>query len=140
MDYNEKNQIKLAGCVILDDYDRLLLLHRAGDPGQWELPGGKVEAGESPELAAMRELSEELGVSVELTKKLGSETFEQDGQEYRYFWFQAKVIGGTPEVMETDAFDDLDYFEIEDLPSLSLSTNMEILGNKLLGGEISLSA
>jgi len=129
--------ILLAGCVLLDPYGRILLLHRnLEDIGQWELPGGKVEEGETPVMAAVREIQEELGVSVEISRALGSESFEQDDTTYIYHWFLGYITEGVPDVMEADTFDDLDYFEIEDLPSLALSANMQILQPKLLSGEV----
>lgn len=49
-----------AGWLLTDDQDRILLVKPAyKDP--WEIPGGVVEAGESPSAAARRELQEELG-------------------------------------------------------------------------------
>ena len=48
--------------------DRVLLCHRAPDrewfPDVWDFPGGHVEPGELPEKALVRELSEELGVTI----------------------------------------------------------------------------
>jgi 8-oxo-dGTP diphosphatase len=59
-------KILLVSAVALIDVDnRVLLAQRpAGKPmaGLWEFPGGKVEDGETPEVALMRELSEELGI------------------------------------------------------------------------------
>ena len=132
--------IVLAGCVLLDPYGRILLLHRQReDIGQWEMPGGKVEEDETPVLAAIREIKEELGVDVDIAQSLGSETFEVDDIAYKYHWFLANITGGVPDVMEAETFDDLDYFEIEDLPSLALSANMQVFHEKLLTGEVALS-
>ncbi|MDF8264973.1 NUDIX domain-containing protein [Luteipulveratus sp. YIM 133296] len=62
----------VVGAALVDDLERptrLLAARRTEPPalaGGWELPGGKVEPGESLEQAWHRELAEELGVQVEL--------------------------------------------------------------------------
>ena len=57
----------VAACALIDTDKRVLIARRpAGKPmaGLWEFPGGKVEEGETPEDAVIRELYEELGVTV----------------------------------------------------------------------------
>jgi 8-oxo-dGTP pyrophosphatase MutT (NUDIX family) len=49
---------------------RVLLVRRADD-GYWELPGGRVEVGESASAAVVREVAEEAGVSIEVTGLVG---------------------------------------------------------------------
>jgi 8-oxo-dGTP diphosphatase len=59
--------VLVAACVLLDGEGRVLIAKRPpGCPlaGLWEFPGGKVEAGESPEHALSRELAEELGIEI----------------------------------------------------------------------------
>lgn len=130
--------IELAGCVILDDYGRILLLHRAMDENSWwELPGGKIEKGESAQDAATREVHEEVGVSVKIIKALGIGAFELEEKSFNYTWFQAETVLGEPAILEPETFDDLDYFEVEDLLSLSLSPNMQVLLEKVFVGEVS---
>jgi 8-oxo-dGTP diphosphatase len=60
----------------LCDGDRLLAARRSAPPelaGRWELPGGKVEPGETPEAALVRELQEELGARVEVVARISGE-------------------------------------------------------------------
>jgi 8-oxo-dGTP diphosphatase len=52
---------------------RALAARRSDGPGRWEFPGGKVEPGESPEGALVRELREELGVRAVVTGWLDGE-------------------------------------------------------------------
>jgi 8-oxo-dGTP diphosphatase len=57
----------VAACVLLDSEGRILIAKRPEGrslAGLWEFPGGKVEAGESPEHAVIRELAEELGIDI----------------------------------------------------------------------------
>ena len=59
--------VLVAACVLLDGDGRILIAKRPeGRPlaGLWEFPGGKVELGESPEHALIRELAEELGIDI----------------------------------------------------------------------------
>ncbi|MDB5170173.1 MAG: hydrolase [Candidatus Saccharibacteria bacterium] len=137
----DEDYVLLAGCIIVDDYGRMLLLHRSTDDySHWELPGGKVEADELPEATAIREIREELGVDVRLTKALGSEVFEDNDRVFKFYWFQAVIARGTVRVMEEALFDDYDYIELEDLPSIALSANMLVLEQKLLSGAVVLGS
>lgn len=63
----------VVGAAILDG-DRLLAAQRrapSAEAGKWELPGGKVEPGETDEAALVRECREELGVDVRLGRRVG---------------------------------------------------------------------
>ena len=59
--------VLVAACALIDTDGRILLAERpAGKTmaGLWEFPGGKVEPGERPEESLIRELKEELGITV----------------------------------------------------------------------------
>jgi 8-oxo-dGTP diphosphatase len=59
--------VLVAACALIDADGRVLIAKRpAGKAmaGLWEFPGGKVEAGETPEASLIRELKEELAIVV----------------------------------------------------------------------------
>jgi 8-oxo-dGTP diphosphatase len=58
----------VVACALIDTDNRVLIAQRPEGKtlaGLWEFPGGKVDAGERPEAALIRELQEELGITVE---------------------------------------------------------------------------
>lgn len=98
----------VVGAAVVDDLEwptTLLAARRTEPPGLaggWELPGGKVEPGESPIDALHRELLEELGVEVEI----GPELTGPDGAGwpmpplYRMRVWRARVVRGVPAPIE----------------------------------------
>jgi len=70
MSEGRARKLVVAG-LIADDDGRVLITQRRADqplPLYWELPGGKIEPGESPEVALARELREELDADVEIDR------------------------------------------------------------------------
>jgi 8-oxo-dGTP diphosphatase len=64
---NGNSVILVVAAALIDPDGRVLIAQRPPGKamaGLWEFPGGKLEAGETPEQALIRELTEELGISV----------------------------------------------------------------------------
>ncbi|HEX6724880.1 MAG TPA: NUDIX domain-containing protein [Gaiella sp.] len=113
-----------AYAVLVDGAGRILLalLNLEAVPA-WTLPGGGVEASETPEQAAVREVREETGYDVELIRLLGEDTFTVPAGERLdgsgrpllgvRFVFEARIVGGelTAEVGGTT--DEAAWFPIE---------------------------
>lgn len=66
---------RIVAAAIIDEAGRLLAARRSCGTfaGLWEFPGGKVEAGEDDETALLRELQEELGVTVSVGSQVGGD-------------------------------------------------------------------
>jgi 8-oxo-dGTP diphosphatase len=118
-------KLKLAGCVIENNKGEILLLHRdTPKRKQWELPGGKIEPGESANLAAKREIKEELGIEVEIQSEIGKGNFYEDEHDMEYIWYKAIILSGNPCPLE-DKHDKISYFswkELKNMEDLSLNT------------------
>ena len=101
---------------------REVLLIKRGNPprqGQWSLPGGRIEWGETSEAAALRELKEETGVTAELAGLIdvvdGIMTSRETGQVTRHYImvdYAARWLSGEP-VAGDDAAD-ARFFPLEE--------------------------
>lgn len=63
--------VLVAACALIDESGRVLIAKRPEGKslaGLWEFPGGKVEPGETPEAALVRELAEELSIEVTVSR------------------------------------------------------------------------
>ena len=93
-----------AGGAVSDDRGRLLVIHRLG---VWDLPKGKVDAGESVEAAAVREVREECGLSeVHLEEFLCDtwHTYVRRGLHHlkRTCWYRMQAPGDQVLIPQTD--------------------------------------
>jgi 8-oxo-dGTP diphosphatase len=112
--------LTIVGAAILDDAGRVLAAERtepANVAGRWEFPGGKVEAGESDEAAVIRECEEELGVTVELGDRLGSDIPLKDGRAVLRIWL-ARLVSGRPTALEHAEVRWLRHDQLDDVPWL----------------------
>jgi 8-oxo-dGTP pyrophosphatase MutT (NUDIX family) len=119
--------IEIVCGVILNEDGEMLLLHRnTPQLSRWEIPGGKVEAGETPAAAVVRECKEELGVDIEVVKELPETILIRDDQKYFCRRFLSTLVNDDlPMVNEADKFDQVKYFSFAQILQMSdISTNV----------------
>ncbi|MEV6016932.1 MULTISPECIES: (deoxy)nucleoside triphosphate pyrophosphohydrolase [unclassified Streptomyces] len=98
--------VVVAGAVVRDG--RLLAARRSAPPelaGRWELPGGKVEPGETPERALVRELREELGIDTRALERVPGEWPLKPG--YTLVVWAARLLPGSAEPAPLQDHDEL---------------------------------
>jgi ADP-ribose pyrophosphatase YjhB (NUDIX family) len=123
-----------VGCsaVIFDDTKQKVLLTRRADNGQWCLPSGGMEPGESAVEACTREVLEETGLRVQVTRLIGVYTNPNriieyaDGNRFHLVAlnFKAHVLGG--ELTASNETTEFGYFSLLEIDELDmLATHIE---------------
>lgn len=109
-----------VGAVLLRKDGAVLLVRRARPPamGTWTLPGGKVEAGETPEQAVVREVREETGLSVTVVALVETVDLAREGFSYRILDYLC-ALGERAEPRARDDIDDVRWVLPDDMASLS---------------------
>jgi ADP-ribose pyrophosphatase YjhB (NUDIX family) len=120
------NPLVGVGAVIIEG-DRVLLIRRGQPPllGEWSLPGGVLECGETLREAVAREAREETGLLVETGEMLGvyERVIRDDEKRVRYHYvlidFLCYAVGGDLQAGSDAA--DVRWFTRDEIPALNLA-------------------
>ena len=102
-----------AACAIFDGDGRVLLVRHTYGRLNWELPGGLLEAGESPDETARRELLEETGLQAELERLTG--VYFEPGHDVGpmlHFVFRCRWHGGLDPNASSPEVDEVRYWPL----------------------------
>ena len=130
---HEKIILVFAGGCIFNEKGEVLL-QRRGDSNKWGFPGGAIELGETPQMAAVREAKEETGLDVEVGEIIG--VYTDSNMEYPNgdkahsicIAYELKAVGGNLFCDQEETVE-LKYFSKEDNPILFCKQHEEIWRN-----------
>jgi 8-oxo-dGTP diphosphatase len=110
-------ELTVAAAVIRDIDGRVLLTQRPEGRhmgGLWEFPGGKINRGERPTEALIRELDEELGIEIAVDEPITFAIHEEHDLHILLLFFRAHILAGSPRGREGQS---LRWVAVSDLPS-----------------------
>ncbi len=120
--------MKGAGILLLNSNNEVLLLLRDDKPeipfpNMWDIPGGKVEVNETPEVAIRREMDEELGLNDLGKFKLFKIITSEKITDY-IFWKRLDLIPSKIDLKEGQC---IEYFDLEKIKKNKLAFNYNIV-------------
>jgi len=109
--------IHVVGAVIKEN-EKILCAKRGNTktlPNMWEFPGGKIEKGETPEIALIREIQEEMQCLVEVHEKIAHTIYEYDFATVHLTTFNCSIASGIPILKEHS---EIKWLSIQELNNL----------------------
>jgi ADP-ribose pyrophosphatase YjhB (NUDIX family) len=125
---NYENPLPVAVCLAKNKENNILVAKRNVEPAKnkWALPGGFIEAEETPEGACLRELEEETGLEGKITKLLG--VYLQDTSFYGYLvviGYEVKVYND--HISLNDELKEADFFDRKKLPPIPFTSHKKMI-------------
>lgn len=113
----EKMIIQVVGAAIINEKGEVLCAQRGYGSliGKWEFPGGKIEAGETPEQALIREIKEELNIEIEVRELIDENYCEYSDRNINLKVYKCKYISGEIKDTEHQALRKIKPDELENL-------------------------
>lgn len=121
--------VRVVAAVICDSLEhptRIFATARGyGDfKGQWEFPGGKIEAGESPQVALSREIAEELDVEISVGQLIDTIEYDYPAFHLSMDCFWCMVTNGTIKLLEAQDARWLSRSELTSVPWLPADVSL----------------
>jgi len=107
-----------VSCAIIEKDDLVLVCQRSDKmdlAGKWEFPGGKLREGESADASIVREIYEEISITIQILEQMPSHQHNYGTKGIELIPFRAKVISGEVELTEHSAYQ---WLDLEELPLL----------------------
>jgi len=123
-------RVEVVAGILLEEGEVLLGRRTAGQafPLQWEFPGGKVEPGETPEAALVREFREEVGIAIEVGDLYDEIEYDRPDRplRIRVRFYLARRLSGVPRPLEVA---EVAWVRLEDLPAMDfIPFNRSVVG------------
>jgi 8-oxo-dGTP diphosphatase len=118
VEYNPLKRHHHVACAILEQDGNVLAAQRSAAmtlPLKWEFPGGKIEIDESPQECLIREMKEELGITVFIDAALSPTTYNYPDFTVTLYPFTCRQAGGVMTMYEHHA---LKWIEPQRMPEL----------------------
>ena len=139
----ERKRVGAGFGVILEKNGKILLGMRHPDPdkadsafrssGEWCLPGGKLEWGESFENGAVRETKEETGITIKNPQVISVHNCKNKHAHFMTVGLLAHEWKGKAKVMEPDEIIKWQWFDIDNLPRPRYFPSFEVIENYVKG-------
>ncbi|HDR4441263.1 DNA mismatch repair protein MutT [Bacillus thuringiensis serovar brasilensis] len=113
-----KKKVSVVGAVIFNENNEILCAKRSpimSLPNYWEFPGGKIEDGEEPQAALVREIKEELECIVTVGEEIKEVEHEYESIIVHLTTYKARIVLGKPRALEHA---ELKWMSIKDLKHL----------------------
>jgi 8-oxo-dGTP diphosphatase len=107
-------RVDVVYALIINEDNEKVLMVKNKPYNNWTLPGGSVEKGETLELAVVREVKEETGLTVEIGQLLAvNEAFRTRANNHVLFiTFNAEVVAGELMIQDTDDVSEVEWIDI----------------------------
>lgn len=125
---------KAVRCYLIEDEKVVVTKYKEGNlkQGYYEIPGGKIEEGETPEQTAIREMKEETGLAVFNLKQKGFMTIEYPNRIFEFDVFLSHDYEGEPQHFEENISEWIKISEL--LQKQKILSNVMILDRFFIRG------
>lgn len=127
---------KAVRCYLIKDNEVVVTKYKKGNKkeGYYDIPGGKIEEGETPKQTAIREMKEETGIEIQNLKYKGIMTIEYPDRLFIFDTFITKEYEGEPQEFEENTSEWIDIDEL--LKKEKILSNIILLDKFLIKGLI----